>query len=248
MTYDAPIDIPTEQWLEILNDENLCNEKTLNILRCVFKSDNYKAYAGEIAPELGYSHHAPLNTIISNFAKRILKKYPDINPPQRFDGYGINYWHIPFLGIDEGNKFPWILRDELAVALSKKYPSDVVNQPLPEEFIENALMYVEGASKQVVKNIYERDLNARKAYLNHFGYTCVICGFNFEEVYGPAGKNIIHVHHHTNPLSFLKEEHTVDPIKDLVPVCPNCHTMIHSKKEMFTLDEVKYLINRSHKL
>jgi 5-methylcytosine-specific restriction protein A len=54
--------------------------------------------------------------------------------------------------------------------------------------------------------------------------------------------------YHTNPLSFLKEEHAVDPIKDLSPVCPNCHTMIHSKKELFTLDEVKYLINRSHKL
>lgn len=241
--YKTPVNITTERWLEILNDESICNEKTLKILRCVFQSDNYKTYAGEIASELGYSHHDPLNAIIAHFAKRILKKYPDIDPPPRRDDESkTNYWHIPFLGIDDGSKFPWILRDELAEALRKKYPSDDT-QVLPEEFIENNLLYVEGASKQVVKNIYERDLNARKACLNHYGYTCVICGFNFEEVYGPAGKHIIHVHHHTNPLSLLKEEHTVDPIKDLVPVCPNCHTMIHSKKEMFTLDEIKGFIN-----
>ena len=202
--YETPVNITTERWIEILNDERLCNEKTLEILECVFKSDNYKAYAGEIASELGYSHHAPLNSIIANFAKRILNKYPDVDPPPRRDDESkINYWHIPFLGIDEGSKFPWILRDELAEALRKKYPSDDT-QVLPEEFIENNLLYVEGASKQVVKNIYERDLNARKACLNHYGYTCVICGFNFEEVYGQAGKHIIHVHHHTNPLSLLK--------------------------------------------
>ncbi|MDR1400268.1 MAG: hypothetical protein LBJ41_10130 [Treponema sp.] len=112
-----------ERWLEILNDESLCNEKTLKILRHVFKSDNYKAYASEIVPELGYSHHAPLNTIIFRFAKRILEKYPDIDPPINDEGT-IRYWHIPFLGIDEGSKFPWILRDELAVALRKKYLSD----------------------------------------------------------------------------------------------------------------------------
>jgi 5-methylcytosine-specific restriction protein A len=34
-------------------------------------------------------------------------------------------------------------------------------------------------------------------------------------------------------------EYSVDPIKDLRPVCPNCHMVIHSKKEGFSIDEVK---------
>ena len=30
----------------------------------------------------------------------------------------------------------------------------------------------------------------------------------------------------------------IDPIKDLIPVCPNCHSMIHSKRPAFTIDEI----------
>nr|WP_277399938.1 HNH endonuclease [Pseudoxanthomonas sp. LH2527] len=73
---------------------------------------------------------------------------------------------------------------------------------------------------------YERDPAARSACLNHYGTRCQVCGLDFGETYGELGQGFIHVHHIT-PLSHVRESHVVDPTKDLVPVCPNCHAMLH---------------------
>lgn len=51
---------------------------------------------------------------------------------------------------------------------------------------------------------------------------------SFEKTYGPEFKNIIEVHHIV-PLNQIGEAYVVDPINDLIPVCPNCHTALHSK-------------------
>ena len=97
--------------------------------------------------------------------------------------------------------------------------------------------YSEGASNSIQVTKYERNPYARKKCLEHYGYNCQVCEFNFEKIYGSIGKNYIHVHH-------LKQVSTVgqsltNPIDDLVPVCPNCHAMIHKRKTPFTIDEMK---------
>jgi 5-methylcytosine-specific restriction protein A len=51
---------------------------------------------------------------------------------------------------------------------------------------------------------------------------------SFEKTYGPEFKDIIEVHHIV-PLNQIGEAYAVDPINDLIPVCPNCHTALHSK-------------------
>jgi 5-methylcytosine-specific restriction protein A len=99
--------------------------------------------------------------------------------------------------------------------------------------------YPEGALSRVEVNRYERDARARKACLNHHGYRCVVCRFSFEERYGPIGRNYIHVHH-TLELSKVPRGYRVDPITDLVPLCPNCHAMIHQGTgRALTVDELK---------
>jgi 5-methylcytosine-specific restriction protein A len=45
------------------------------------------------------------------------------------------------------------------------------------------------------------------------------------------------------PLSEYKGEYTLSPEKDLIPVCPNCHLMIHCKNEPFKIEELKRIIN-----
>ena len=65
-----------------------------------------------------------------------------------------------------------------------------------------------------------------------------ICGFDFEAFYGELGKNYIHVHHIV-PLSKINKEYSVDPKNDLVPVCPNCHAMIHRTEPALTIDALK---------
>lgn len=97
----------------------------------------------------------------------------------------------------------------------------------------------EGDGKSVTLNKYERNPKARAACLAYHGTACAVCGMDFGKVYGPAFAGKIEVHH-VVPLSEIKENYVVDPIRDLIPVCPNCHTALHSKKDgVYTVDELK---------
>lgn len=99
----------------------------------------------------------------------------------------------------------------------------------------------EGNLRQVTVNAHERNLKARAMCIAHYGCKCAVCGFSFEATYGEAGKGIIEVHHIT-PLSQIKREYQVNPIKDLIPVCSNCHTIIHKGTDTLTIDEAKKLL------
>ncbi|GGA91691.1 EVE domain-containing protein [Ornithinibacillus halotolerans] len=111
---------------------------------------------------------------------------------------------------------------------------------LPGEFALDEVI-LEGAKKHVTVNAYERNPLARKRCLDHYGYNCTVCDFNFYEVYGDIGKDFIHVHHLTE-LSSIGEEYKVDPIKDLRPVCPNCHAMLHRRKPAYGIEELRGMV------
>lgn len=98
--------------------------------------------------------------------------------------------------------------------------------------------FMEGKSKEVTQTRYERNPQARKTCLRYHGYSCQICEFNFENKFGDIGKGFIHVHH-INAIAGIGKEYEIDPKNDLIPVCPNCHAMIHSKRPAFTIDEIK---------
>ena len=104
-------------------------------------------------------------------------------------------------------------------------PADVGRAGVPPPAAESAELS-EGAVTQVVFNKHERNPALRQRCLKHFGTTCRACGMNFEAVYGAIGKGYVEVHH-LSPISQTDGEHAVDPTKDLVPLCANCHAMIH---------------------
>ncbi|NFQ68148.1 HNH endonuclease [Clostridium sporogenes] len=106
--------------------------------------------------------------------------------------------------------------------------------------------FSEGKLVSVKVNKYERSPKAREKCLEHHGYKCSVCGFNFEEFYGSIGKEVIEVHH-KKALYEIKESYVVDPINDLIPVCSNCHTIIHHRNPKFEIDELKSLINKKNK-
>jgi 5-methylcytosine-specific restriction protein A len=108
---------------------------------------------------------------------------------------------------------------------------------LAEEIIDPG-KYIEGASKTVSVNVYERNAKARKKCIAHHGYNCSVCDFNFREEYGSIGENFIHVHH-VIPLGEIRKEYELDPVKDLIPICPNCHAMIHSTQPALTVSQLK---------
>lgn len=99
----------------------------------------------------------------------------------------------------------------------------------PPEELDPKKKYIEGATKQVVVNSYERKPGARKACLRHFGYKCAACGQTMADIYGEVGEGVIHVHHERE-LSRLGPDYKLDPIEDLKPVCPNCHAILHAPK------------------
>lgn len=124
----------------------------------------------------------------------------------------------------------------------------LVTEPSPQDK-ENDKPLVEGAVVQGEHyDTHERNREARNACiayyrkLHHGHVVCECCGFDFEKAYGEMGKDFIEVHHR-KPISQTDGEHTIDPTKDLVPLCSNCHSMIHrlanSPGDCITLEELK---------
>ena len=118
------------------------------------------------------------------------------------------------------------------------------DSPFSPDEIDARLAYPEGAKKTVMVNAYERKPQARAACIAHYGTQCRICGTVLEERYGKIAAGFIHVHH-VIPLSKVEKEYKVNPIKDLVPVCPTCHAIIHLRTPPLSVDEVRKLFHRS---
>ncbi len=124
----------------------------------------------------------------------------------------------------------------LALLPDDAFPADA-SRPIPEE-IPSGPNYREGAVRRIYVNRYERDARARRACIRHQGTRCVVCGFSFEERYGELGRDFIHVHH-LRPLAGRGATKRVDPKRDLIPVCPNCHAMLHRKEPPLDVDELR---------
>lgn len=78
--------------------------------------------------------------------------------------------------------------------------------------------------------------------------SCIVCGFNFEETYGDHGHDFIEIHH-KRPVSLMDvegEQQTLDQaLQNLVPLCSNCHRMIHRQSNhMLSIEELRELINQ----
>ena len=122
-------------------------------------------------------------------------------------------------------------------------PKDYVAEMRARETYEESRKMV-----QALRSEMERNPEARKRCLELKGETCSVCEFNSEESYGVKG--IIHVHH-IRPLFELAagESANTDPDKDLYPVCPNCHALIHSKgpRECYTIAEARAIVEKARR-
>jgi len=106
---------------------------------------------------------------------------------------------------------------------------------------ELAPTYEEGELTRISVNRYERDRKARVACIKHHGLTCVVCGFNFEQAYGELGQGVVHVHH-LQEISRIGHTYEVDPVKDLVPLCANCHVMAHRRRPALSPEQLRRLL------
>lgn len=155
-------------------------------------------------------------------------------------------------GVDPKNVQQWFpqqsgisIKQEVVDALETSWFNFIrENNYIKNSFLSNDVVnemtesFQEGKHKEILQTRYERNPQARKTCLKHHGYSCKICDFNFENFFGEVGKGFIHVHH-INPISDIRREYEIDPKNDLIPVCPNCHAIIHTKKPAFTIEEIK---------
>ena len=233
--------LSTSQWTEILQDESLTKDFDLTIFQAFYSFEKHAAYAsqaGRILGNSGKSPHASINLEIGRYAKRIAEYY-DINFSER-KNLRFKYWDLFFNGWEDGKYFVWQLKEELVEALEEtgltgdvQYPEEIPSDDQRRLF--------EGAKKTIIVNAYERSAKARQLCIKHYGSTCIVCDFDFEKTYGEFGKGFIHVHHLT-PIADIREHYEVDPIKDMRPVCPNCHAMLHRDEPPLTIEELKSLI------
>lgn len=112
----------------------------------------------------------------------------------------------------------------------------------PDELPE-AGSFVEGARKTVTVNVYERDSSARAACLRRWGTRCKVCGFDFKAMYGELGEGYIHVHH-LRPLSEIGAAYELDPVRDLRPVCPNSHAMLHRRIPALDIEALPRILHQ----
>lgn len=143
----------------------------------------------------------------------------------------------PYDKTNPGWRITELGRSVVSGDLDNNYDSKV---KLPTEEKETNL--IEGNLLSILVNKYERNPTARKECLAHFGSRCQVCSLDFSEKYGDIGAGFIHVHHIVS-LSEIGKSYKVDPIKDLVPLCPNCHSMIHHSKVTLTIEQLRERIS-----
>lgn len=110
----------------------------------------------------------------------------------------------------------------------------------PSELPTDERKYYEGSKRQLTVDRYERSGQARQVAISIHGTRCCCCGLEFAEMYGDIGEGFIHIHHIV-PLGDDKER-KVDPKTDLVPVCPNCHAMLHRKNPPYSTQELVQIV------
>ena len=158
----------------------------------------------------------------------------------------INGEYLEYISESKKNNYWRFGVREISTDIYNKITSIVATSPyipkLPSENSDfESTNTIEGNKKVRYSSYYERNPINRERAIQIHGLTCMACSFNFETKYGNLGKGFIHVHHN-KPLSESGQT-VIDPEKDLTVLCPNCHAMVHKKKnKTLSLKELKEIL------
>lgn len=235
-TTPTPITAPSaQQYAEALLRLRPVSELQLALLRTHYHSFARTITATQLARSVGFSRYSSANAHYGRLG-RLLGDSLEWNPIKERLGTLVTFEK-------RNSEWHWIMRPELAHALELVGWIDSESVTLSQEILPG-MEIVEGAVSRILINSYERNAKARRLCLDHYGLICQLCGFDFVARYGEFAKNCIHVHH-LQPLAEIKSEYVVDPIKDLLPVCPNCHAVVHSRNPAYQVGEIQDAIQAS---
>lgn len=227
---------------------NRLSPRQIEILQTIYQRPNSAATAIELAEDMGYKSFHGANRQVGAIGQAIYE-HTGVEPPvYKNNNERFAYFYL----VGDYNGPGWKLWDELKGALEnlnlvgeKVARADYTNR-LPTEVLpfEESKLYEEGKVTEVFVNRYERNQKARRKCIKHYGAVCQGCGLDFGSFYGTIAQGFIHVHH-IIPLAEIGKSYLVDPIKDLVPLCANCHSVVHLTKPMLTIEELKKLTKKS---
>jgi DNA adenine methylase len=166
-----------------------------------------------------------------------------------------------------GNGY-WTITDRGRVFLAQHKPllEYLVRNKFPYEDAQKALSRVREPDEEVELNIFDEDLSVREGtvtvtqqktyhrsqklrdaaveyHSQHGQLSCFACGFDFEAAYGDLGKGFIEIHH-LKPIYSYGEEDVEKTIREalinVVPLCANCHRMVHRYKDrMLSVEKLR---------
>jgi len=164
-------------------------------------------------------------------------------PSSKKDGYGYGQSNVWYANKDFKCKKT---KDDIVTKIEKIIHDNIIDNSYKDE-----QKYYEGQINSKVKEVFTMSRNsmARKKCLEYYfpnnkNYSCSLCGFEFEKQYGSIGKDFIEVHHiesHASK-SITEGKHEINPINELIPICSNCHTIIHRVKPAISIEKMKELL------
>jgi len=212
----------------------------LALLRAQYSAPNRTVSSPQLESLAGVSGgYSVVNGIYGRFAHRLCN-WLNIDPDDGSGSEKDRWWSIWSVGYRTNNGFLWEMHREVSEALEFLGWVEPKEQSLPEE-LDESISLPEGATRRISVNVYERNPQARQQCIAYYGHACCICGFDFATCYGTCAEGYIHVHH-LKAISEIGKEYQVDPVKDMRPLCPNCHSVVHMRTPSYSIEEVKKMI------
>lgn len=180
---------------------------------------------------------------LDEYQKSLGGKYINLKLVEQISNNQMRLENLKLNGLKAAPQGPIKIKDDNLLKYIETYFTDNYQTDFFPDIVTEGTIEYEGAKKTVIVNKYERSSKARENAIKHHGLDCKICGLNFKKLYGALGEGFIHIHHLV-PIHEVAENYKIDFEKDLIPVCPNCHAMLHRKvngKEP-TIDELRILM------
>lgn len=202
-----------------------------------------KATIGSVYPD-STSSKKDLFAVVEDFEKfrkAVLNKsgedYYEVIPPSRES----NYWRDGVRAVNQATYMAILKTAGIGEGAQAPEASMLPKAESDDDF-ESA---EEGSKTLRYVATYERDLRYRRQALAIHGLRCKACDLNMGERYGVYAEGLIHVHH-VVPVSTYEKPRKIDPATELVPVCPNCHAVIHRKKTAtLSIGDIRDLLAKS---
>jgi hypothetical protein len=190
--------------------------------------------APDLTSRLGLRHFVVVNGALGRLGRDVRARLS--SHPDGFEDGEYQWWTVLATAEKHDLGWVWSLRPEVQAAAELLGWLQSHDLPLPEEAGAGSAKS-EGAVRTIVVNRYERDPDLRAACIAKYGARCFVCSADMGSRYGDYASGFIHVHHLT-PLSEMGGEANVDPVHDLRPLCPNCHSVVHLRTPPFSMDEM----------